>query len=136
MADSSGNIEVAGLFSGTVAKFRHDDPGGRRPRTDVAKLTSRGERRLGRPDDRGGDPGRLGCKVAVAPDGSGGAYIAGSYMGLMTVGRTALSAVGQTEAFAAPQFVRLGHSRASTTGLAGSVAGMGHGLAVARRAAW
>ncbi len=126
--DSSGNIEVAGSFSGTVKFGATTLAAPSRTDAFVAKLTSAGS--VVWAVQTTGAANQVDSAVAVAPDGSGGAYIAGSYMGSMTVGSTALSAVGQTEAFAA----HLNSSGSvtwakSTTGSAGSVAGMG-GLAV------
>ena len=126
--DSSGNIEVAGSFSGTV-KFGSTTLAAP-SRTDafVAKLSSSGSVLWA--VQTTGAANQVDSAVAVAPDGSGGAYVAGSYMGSMTVGSSALTAAGQSEAFAAHLNSTGSFTWAkSTTGSSGSVAGM-DGLAV------
>ncbi len=128
--DGSGNILVAGSFSGTVdfgsglnvAELA--SPNG--SEAFVAKLDGSGNLAWARDVvGNGGDD----SASAVVPDGSGGAVIAGSYAQGATFGATTLAATGASEAFVAHldaggQFVWA----VGTRGNPGSNAG-GRGLA-------
>ncbi len=99
-------------------------------RTDVfvAKLNSSGQVQWA--VQTTGATSKVDSANAIAPDGSGGAYIAGSMMGSMTAGSTVLTAVGSFEAYAAHVTSAGQFAWAkSTTGSANSVAGI-DGLAV------
>ena len=126
--DASGNIEVAGSFSGSV-KFGSTTLAAP-SMTDafVAKLNSSGTVLWA--VQTTGTTSKVDAASAIAPDGSGGAYVAGSYYSAMTVGSTVLTAAGQSEAWAA-HLDSTGHFlwAKSTSGSAGSVAVM-NGLAV------
>ena len=126
--DGSGNIEVAGSFSGTVKFGTTTLSAPSRTDSFVAKLSASGGVLWA--VQTTGTTNKVDSAVALAPDGSGGAYIAGSYAGSMTLGSTSLTASGSFDAFAA----RVNSSgsftwASSTAGSAGSVAGM-TGLAV------
>jgi hypothetical protein len=101
--DGSGNIEVAGTFSGSV----NFDPGSG---STVLSAPSRNDAFAAKL----GSDGHLIWAVAssgttnaddevytLAPDGSGGVYIAGSYQNSVNFGAFALNATGYFEAYAA-----------------------------------
>ncbi len=126
--DSSGNIEVAGSFSGTIEVGSTVLTATSQTDVFVAKLNSAGQVQWA--VQTTGTTNKVDTANAIAPDGSGGAYIAGSLMGSMTAGSTVLTAVGSTEAYAAHVSGTGQFSWAvSTTGSANSVAGI-DGLAV------
>ena len=126
--DGSGNIEVDGSFSGTIKVGATTLSAPSRTDCFVAKLDASGNVLWA--VQTTGASGKVDSPKAVAPDGSGGAYVAGSYMGTMTLGTKSVAAGGSFEGFAAHldstgQFTWA----SSTAGSAGSVAGM-NGLAV------
>jgi hypothetical protein len=100
--DGSGNIVVAGSFSGSV----NFDQGNSQTivsapsRTDafVAKLDSSG--RLTWVSASTGTTGSVDEAYALALDGSGGVNVAGSYQNSATFGTTTLTATGSFDAFA------------------------------------
>ncbi len=126
--DSSGNIEVTGSFSGTIKVGSTTLSAPTRTDVFVAKLNSAGQVQWA--VQTTGATNKVDTANAIAPDGSGGAYIAGSLMGSMTAGSSVLAAVGSTEAYAAHVSSTGAFTWAtSTTGSGTSVAGV-DGLAV------
>ncbi|HEY2154816.1 MAG TPA: hypothetical protein VGH33_04255, partial [Isosphaeraceae bacterium] len=86
--DASGNIEVVGSFSGTIKVGSTTLSAPSRTDVFVAKLNSAGQVQWA--VQTTGATNKVDTANAIAPDGSGGAYIAGSLAGSMTAGSTVL----------------------------------------------
>jgi hypothetical protein len=100
--DGSGNIEVAGSFSGSV----NFNPAGSAilsapSRTDAYAAKLDGSGHLLWASSTIGTTNNLTEAFAVAADGSGGLFFAGSLQGTASFGGTALTSTGQTDAFVA-----------------------------------